>query len=149
MVIVRVFHTKRTEFQPWLGSLLEKLSIIGWGSLVPVGTGEFRRELVGRTHRSCLVINGKYKMAERGQVSNFSQRNGNHISFLPSTMILECSERMYVTYTSETFPDPRNQDRFSSGNVWDFFSLNWDVFAILCQAFSPLRSVPSLLLSPG
>ena len=48
-------------------------------------------------------------MAERGQVSNFSPKNSNHISFLPSAMILRCSEGMYVTYTSEIFPYPRSK----------------------------------------
>ena len=48
-------------------------------------------------------------MAERGHVSNFSQENGNHISFPPSTTILKRSGVMYVTYTSEIFPDPRSK----------------------------------------
>ena len=48
-------------------------------------------------------------MAERGHVSNISQENGNHISFPPSTTILKRSGVMYVTYTSEIFPDPRSK----------------------------------------
>ena len=45
-------------------------------------------KLVGRT---------RLGHEEQGQVSNFSQKNGNHISFLPSTMILKTySEGMYV-----------------------------------------------------
>ena len=45
-------------------------------------------------------------MAEQGHVSNYSQENGNHISFPPSTTVLKRSGVMYVAYTSEIFPDP-------------------------------------------
>ena len=52
-------------------------------------------------------------MAERGQVSNFSHKNGNHISTMiynePQSTILKWSEVMYVTYTSEIFRDPHSK----------------------------------------
>ena len=41
----------------------------------------------------------------------------------------------------------QKKSRFSSSNLWDFFSLIWDFFAVLCQAFALSRSVPSLHLT--
>ena len=82
-----------------------------WSPVVPVSFDVTSPvKLVGRTRRGRLAINGKSKMAERGQVSNFSQKEyGNHISFLPCTTILKCSEGMDETYISEIFPDPRRK----------------------------------------
>ena len=88
-------------------------------------------------------------MAERGQVSNVSQKNGNHFSFLPSTMIRKCSEGMYVTYTSEIFPDPHSKKQVFVEQCLGLFVAELGLFAILCQAFSLSRSVPSFLLSLG
>ena len=48
--------------------------------------------------------NGKSKMAEWAKRPTSAKNNGNHISFLPSRMLLKCSEG-----TSETFPDPRSK----------------------------------------
>ena len=49
-------------------------------------------------------------MAERGQVSNFSQKT-RQLNFVSAiyNRILKCSEGMYVTYTSEIFSDPRGK----------------------------------------
>ena len=63
--------------------------------------------------------------------------------------------RLQFTVLSVSFIHPKyslilaEKRRFSSSNIWDFFSLNWDFFAILCQAFSLSRSVPGFLFSFG
>ena len=38
-----------------------------------------------------------------------AKEKGNHISFLPSAMLLKCSEGLYLTYKSEIFPDLRRK----------------------------------------
>ena len=76
---------------------------------------------VRRARLGCLARNSKSKMVERGQVSNLSQKKkGNHISFLPSTMILRCLEGMYVTCTSEYSLILVAKGGLSLSNVWAF-----------------------------
>ena len=61
-------------------------------------------------------------------------------------MILKCLEGMYVTYTSETFPDPRRKKQVF---VKQYLGLFLAELGLFCQALSLSRSVPSLLLSLG
>ena len=63
-------------------------------------------------------------------------KNGNHISFLPSTMILKCSGGMYVTYTSEIFPDPRSKKQV-------FVEKCLGLFLAGLGFFLPFRARPS------
>ena len=101
------------------------------------------KTLLGRLERY-----GKSKIAEPGRAPDFHRKKpATTFPFLPSTMLLKCSELMYVTYTYEIFPDPRRKkSRFSSSNIRDFFFLIMDFFGILCQAS---RSIPSFFLLHG
>ena len=65
-------------------------------------------------------------------MSNFSPKKGNHISFLPSTMILKCSEGMYVTYTSEIFPDPRSKKQVFLEQCLGLFLAELGIFLPFC-----------------
>lgn len=62
-------------------------------------------------------------MAEQGQLSNFSQKNGKDILSLPSTIFLKRSEGMYVTYryTSEIFTDPHSKKQVFIKQCLGFF----------------------------
>ena len=107
-------------------------------------------KLVGRTRLGRQAINGKSKMAEPGEESNFSRKNyGSYISFLSFTMILKCLEGMYVTYTSEIFSGPRRKKKVFVEQYLGLFLAELGLFAILCQAFSLSRSVPGFLCSFG
>ena len=55
-------------------------------------------KLVGKTRLGNLPLNGKSKTDEQGQVPNFSRKNPPPNLFLPFTMLLKCSEGMYLTY---------------------------------------------------
>ena len=107
-------------------------------------------KLVGRTRPGPLAINGKSKMAEWGQVSNFSQTKWQ--PHLVSTVILKCSVGMYVTYTSQMFPDPhRKKQVFVEQYLWVFLA-ELGLFALLCQAFSliaPASKPPPLTRLAG
>ena len=83
---------------------------------------------------------------------NVIQKNGNHISFLPSTMILKCSERTYVTYTSEISPDPcsKKHCRVFVEQCRGLFLAELGLFFHFVSGLLVFsRSVPSLLLSLG
>ena len=68
-------------------------------------------KLLGRALLWDLAITENPKWRSEAKRPTSAKNNGNHISFLPSTMILKCSEGMYVTYTSEIFPDPRSKKK--------------------------------------
>ena len=89
-------------------------------------------KFVGRSRLGHLAINRKCKIVERSQVSNFIQKKkyGNQISFLISTIILKCSEGVYVIFSGL-----HSIKQVFVEQYLGFFSLSWDFFAILCQAF--------------
>ena len=67
-------------------------------------------------------------------MSNFSQKNGNHISFLPSTMIVKCLKGMYVTYTSEVFPDSRSKKQVFVKQCLGLFLAELKLFSPFCAS---------------
>ena len=79
-------------------------------------------------------------------MSNFSPGNGNHITFLPSTMILKCSEGMYVTYTSEIFPDPSSKNQVFVERCLGLFLAELGLFLPFCARLCGRRG--GLMLSP-
>ena len=60
------------------------------------------------------------------------KKNGNHISFPPSTMILKCSEVMYVTYTSKIFPNLHSKKQVFVEQYLGLFLVELGIFLPFC-----------------
>ena len=69
-------------------------------------------KLVGRTRLGRLAINGKSKMAEPGEESNFSRKNtAVTFRFYHLQWSLNVWKGCMFTYTSEIFSDPRRKKK--------------------------------------
>ena len=68
-------------------------------------------KLVGGTRLGAWQLTANPKWPSEAKCLTSAKENGNDVSFLPSTMFLKCSEGMYLTYTSEIFPDPRRKSQ--------------------------------------
>ena len=115
----------------------------------PVVPGEFWRDV---SRKACWENSPRppgNKWRSKAKCLTSAKENGNHISFLPSTMLLKCMDGMYLAYTSVIFPDRRRKMQIFVEQYLGLFSRWIGTFFILSQAFSLSRSVPSLLLLLG
>ena len=99
-------------------------------------------KLVGRTHPEGLTINGKFKWRSKAKCLASAKENGNHISFPPSTMLLKCSEGMYLTYTSAIFPDLRRKTQVFVEQYLGLFLVELELFCHFVPGFLAIALGP-------